>query len=328
MSKRALFAALVCVALPALAQEDDLAPLAPIGKPKPKAPSPLVRAKPKPPGGARPAPVKPKAPVDDDDLAPLSVPKGELVVKVAPPTVSGAVVLVDGKEVGSAPSTQSVAAGEHTVTVKRPGFANFVKKVAVAVGKSVEVDAKMTAVSAVLTISSDVPEAQVFINNRLIGTTPIVEREWPPGTYDLTVRKEGFKEDKQSATLVAGRDSPISVKFKPVATAVATVRVPSDRPIDTSLTPTAYAEEPVSVVAAAPVDTPVYQRWYFWVGVAAVVAAGVGIGVAVNQAGAKPRDLMFNDFKAKNGKYPDSCINVSPCAAGQWRSPEVPGITF
>lgn len=322
---RSLIAILACLAVPALAQEDDLAPLAPLAKPKPKPPA----AKPKPrPVVAKPPLAKPKpAPVADDDLAPLSFARGELVVKVLPATVTNAVLLVDGKELGTAPSTQSLSPGEHTVTIKRPGYSNFVKKVTVAVGKSVELDAKLNAVQAVLTVSSDVPDAQVLINNKLIGTTPIAEREWPAGTYEITIRKEGFKEDKQSVTFVAGRDYPISVKFKPpVTTTVAALPTTSDRPLDTSLTPTAMNDSPLAVVTPATTETPLYQRWYFWAGIVAVVAAGVGIGVAVNQAGAKPRPLAYKDF-CVNGVCPTACINLATCSA-VYATPGGGGITF
>ncbi len=324
MSTRLLITVLVCLAVPALAQEDDLAPLAPLAKPKAKPPA----AKPKPkPVVAKPPPAKPKpTPVADDDLAPLAIAKGELVVKVLPATVTNAVLLVDGKELGPAPSTQSLTPGEHTITIKRPGYSNFVKKVTVAVGKSVELDAKLNAVQAVLTVSSDVPDAQVLINNKLIGTTPIAEREWPAGTYEITIRKEGFKEDKQSVTFVAGRDYPISVKFKPPVTTVAAVTPTPDRPVDTSLTPSAINDAPIAVVAPASTETPIYQRWYFWAGIVAVVAAGVGIGVAVNQAGAKPRPLAYKDF-CTNGVCPTACINLATCSA-LYGAPGGGGITF
>ncbi len=323
MSTRLVFTLLACLALPTLAQEDDLAPLAPLAKPKASKP-PVAKPKPKP-VVAKPPAVKPKpAAVADDDLAPLTIAKGELVVKVLPVTVTNAVLLVDGKEVGPAPASQSVTPGEHTITVKRPGYSNFVKKVTVAVGKTVELDAKLNAVQAVLTVSSDVPDAQVLINNKLIGTTPIAEREWPPGTYEITIRKEGFKEDKQSVTFVAGRDYPISVKFKPPVLAAATPV--SDRPVDTSLTPTPLTDEPIAVVAPAPIETPLTQRWYFWAGVVAVVAAGVGIGVAVNQVGAKPRPLAYKDF-CVNGQCPAACINLATCSA-LYATPGGTGITF
>jgi hypothetical protein len=81
--------------------------------------------------------------------------------------------------------------------------------------------------------------------------------------------------------------------------------------------PSSTSEAPLDVTATVQPETPVYKRWYFWVGVAAVVAAGVGVGVAVSQANAKPTDLSQQDFKdycTSSGKCApkfDQCINVS-----------------
>lgn len=326
MLTRFFIAVLVCLASPSFAEEDDLAPLAPVGKPKPKAPvmkpKPLVPNKVKTPAKAKPPPLA------DDDLAPLGVTKGEVVVRVVPASATGAVVWVDGKEVGPASSAHSVLAGEHTVTVKRAGFANFVKKVTVSAGKPVEFEAKLSPVLAVLSVSSDLSGAQVFINGKLIGTTPIVEREWPAGQFELTIRKEGVNEDRRSVTFVAGRDYPISVKLQ---TPVLVTAPGSDRPIETSLVPSA-TEAPLTLTAtSSQASQPIYQRWYFWVGVAAVVAAGVGVGIAVNQPPPKPRPLTYRDFESEcpvgSTDCPAACLQMAECSAtGRLMVPT--GLTF
>ncbi len=334
MSMRFWLTLALCFSLPSLAQEDDdLAPLAP-SKPKAKAPAPPPVRRPPPPAKAKAPPPPPKQgkaqPPADDDLAPLAPAKGELLVKV-PATLSGATLLVDGKEVGPLPSAaQSFSPGEHTVMVKRVGFANFVKKVTVTTGKTVELDVKMAPTTAVLTITSDVADAQVYINNKLIGTTPITEREWPAGTYEITLKKDGFKDEKQSLALAVGRDYPVSVKLKSLTPAVVaaaptvTTPPPSDRPVDTSLEPANLQDTPLAVSTPVQPESPIYQRWYFWVGVGAVVAAGVTTGLLVAQPGAKPRPLGYKDFCEngvcssgceKTGTCPIACINIAQCAA-------------
>lgn len=243
----------------ALAQDDD--ELAPLSKPAAK-PKPAARPKPKP----KPAPVKPTQ-VDDDDLAPLVASKGDVVIKL-PQALSNATVWVDGKSVGTFPvPPQSLAAGEHTVMVKRPGYADFVKKITVAGGKTVELEARLTAVSAFVSVTSDVAGAQVFVNGRLAGVAPITEYEVTAGPAEIVVRKEGFSEDKQKLTLVAGKEYPVTVKFKPGTTS--TVAAVSDRPVEPALTPT----EPTTSVTMPVVETPLYQRWYFWAGIAVVAVA-------------------------------------------------------
>ncbi len=256
----------VAVSTSAWAQDDDdLAPLAPIGKPKAK-----PKAKPKPKAAPKAAPkAKARSVVDDDDdLAPIApiAARGDVNVKVAN-GLSGAVLSIDGKEVGALPlPAQSVPSGEHTVTVKRPGYAAFVKKVIVPGGKSVDVDAKLTAVMAVLSVTSDVAGAQVLLNGRNVGTVPLRDVEVPPGPAELAVIKEGFREDTQKITFIAGKDYPVVVKFNPAVVAT------SDRPVNTTLTPDYADPNPVTGIVA-PAEEPVTSKWYFWAGIAVAVAA-------------------------------------------------------
>jgi hypothetical protein len=268
-------------------EEDELAPLAPLPPKKPAA-RPKVRPK------AKPKPTK-----AEDELAPI-VPlskTGVLTVKVAE-GITRATLSLDGKEVGQLPlAPQTVSSGEHTVTVKRAGYAQFVKKVNVVGGRQLEVEAKLAPVSAVISVDSDVDDAQVLINGRLIGTAPVIDYEFPPGPVTISVIKEGFREDQQKLTLVAGKDYPIEVRFTPAPTTA------SDRPVEATLTPVAPPVGPPLVERKAEGSTPIYQRWYFWAGVGAVVAAAVaGTAVAVS---AQPATLTEQQIC---GAKCDGCI--------------------
>lgn len=284
----ALFALVCACALPAIgapADDDDLAPLTPVKKAPAKAPPAKKAPAPAPVPAKRPPPAKQgKAPAGgDDDLAPLTpiANKGDLNVRISTP-VQGAVLSVDGKELGVLPlGPQSLPTGEHLVTVKRVGFAAFVKKVNISAGKTLELEARLAPVAAIISVSSDVTNAQVFLNGRLIGTAPISDFEVPPGPVELSVLKEGFREDKQKLTLVAGKDYPVVVKFSPVKPPVV-----SDRPLETSLVPPSSNTAGGLGVAQVAPAAPIYQKWYFWVAVAAgvaAVAAGTAIGVSAAQ---------------------------------------------
>jgi len=292
----------------AVAQDDDdLAPLAP-SKPRPK---PAVAPRPRPKPALKPAPmVKKPAAEEDDELAPLQPAKVELLVRVAQ-GLTNATLLVDGKDFGSLPQPALwLPPGEHTVLVKRVGYAQFVKKVNLVVGgKPFELDARLVPLSAVLSVSSDVPDAQVFVNESLVGTAPISELELPPGSTEISVRKEGFREDKQRLALVAGKDYPVVVKFNPGTSK--TVVASEDRPVQPRLTPDEPDSAGVSTVTQTAEETPISGRWYFWAGVAAVVIGTVvATGVAVNNS-QPPRALTNGELCAAAGGKCDLCIGRS-----------------
>jgi len=287
--------------------DDDLVPLGPSTGTKPK---PKPKAKPRPKPKPAPTPVKPRPPpVADDDLTPISpmVAKGELNVRVGS-NLSGAVLSIDGKELGTLPlGAQSVNSGEHTVSVKRPGYAAFVKKVMVQGGKTVDVDAKLTAVSAVLSVQSDLAGAQVLINGRSIGAAPLNDVEIPPGPAEVAVVKGGFREETQKINFVAGKDYPIVVKFNSSVAG-------NDRPTNTSLTPVGVGpSSPLTGVSVAAAE-PITNKWYFWAGIAAGVAVVATVSTVLG-VGAYNDTNRLTEAKICSGGTCDGCIGLM-CAAG------------
>ena len=66
-----------------------------------------------------------------------------------------------------------------------------------------------------LTIDSDVPGAQVFIDRRFIGATPVTARDLTPGTHQLNVSADGFEGIARSIDVEPGpRD--LTVRFREV----------------------------------------------------------------------------------------------------------------
>jgi hypothetical protein len=307
MIRRALLMVLPALLLssPVFAQDDDLAPLVPSsGKSKPK-------AKPKP----KPAKPSPKATPSgqDDDLAPLTVAKTELVVKLGG-DVSGARLFIDNKEVGTLPAgAQEVSPGDHAVLVKRPGFAPFTRKVSVASGKTAEVNVELKPTMAVYRITSDPSGAQVYAGNKLLGSTPLEDVELPPGSVTFTAKREGYSDAKSEASGKAGRDQTVSIRLAALASTPIASRpspVVEDRPQVSTLTPEpSVSDSPVTAETRVESGPPIVTRWYFWVGVVAVagaIAAGTAIGVTqANQT--KP--LTQSEIC---GGPCDACIN---CAA-------------
>lgn len=260
---------------PARAEDDDFAPIPSKAAPKPAAkPAPKAAVKVAPKAAA-----KTKAPkADDDDFAPVA--KAQLAVKLTSP-IAGARLFIDDDEVGPLPQgVLQMAPGAHSVVVKRAGYATFVKKVSLVPGKPVEVAVTLEARAAVLSVTSNIAGAEIVVNGRTMGRTPLGDIEVAPGEVELTVRKEAL-ESTQKITVYAGREYPIDVRLAEGASAVATVAPVGVNP--------AAVSTPSATVQAAP-DSPLYTKWWLWAGVGAVVVAGVVTTVAVAAAPA-PRLL-------------------------------------
>lgn len=214
---------------------------------------------------------------DLDELAPLNLPT-TLSVEI-PGNVEGAQVSVDGKPWGQAPiARHAVTPGAHQVSVTRPGFAPFSKRVVVRMGDRARVSAELQAVSGVLTVRSEPPGAQVSLDGAPLGVTPLAQRAVKPGSYELRLHAPGFMDDVARIELRAGRDVVVERTLIPVPR--------SDRPVQVSLAPAGSAAEPMPEVAEDEVEppTPWFKRWYVWAGAGAVVAAAA-VGLAASSGG-------------------------------------------
>jgi tetratricopeptide (TPR) repeat protein len=54
------------------------------------------------------------------------------------------------------------------------------------------------------------PSAQVYLNNKAKGTTPLTMDNLEPGTYTLKINKEGYQDRKQEINIVAGETTQIT----------------------------------------------------------------------------------------------------------------------
>ena len=296
----AVFALVTVLAAPqAFAQDDDL--LVPIESEKPASKSKQKTSKkrtPKKPGSKKTAPpVATPAPEptssEDDLLVPISPGKTELLVKVLG-GVKGARLFVDNKDLGTVPATAlPLEPGEHTVVVRRPGFAEFTRRVTVEEGRTNEVSVALDAVAGVVSVIADVPGAKVTINGQPRGQVPLMNIELKPGPNEIVVSREGFLPEVNKLAVRAGRDYTVNAHLTP--SEIASNDRPERQPEPTitpkppSITepqvpPLTEPEQP----AVASADRPLYKRWYFWAGVGAAVAAAAAGTMVATQPSAKP----------------------------------------
>lgn len=254
--------------LESFAQDDFLVPLTP------EAPKPKKKRRVKRPAATEPA--------EEDVLAPL-VAKTELAVKVNGNLAAR--LFVDGNEVATLPSEPvEVEPGERLIIVRRPGYADAVRRLDVKEGQRAEVTLTLDAIAGVLNVVADAAGARVSVDGKDEGPTPLKEHLLVPGRHEVRVSAPGHVTEKSRLLVRAGREYNIAAKLRPGPDAVAS----TDRPERTDLEPEEEAFEPEPlVIAAAPAPAAVsagptqwYQRWYVWAGGAAVVGAIAG-GIAV-----------------------------------------------
>jgi hypothetical protein len=137
---------------------------------------------------------------------PVKPTHGTLVVTSKVP----AEVQIDGVVVGHAPVEKQLAAGDYWVRVMAPGYGVWEKRVLVEAGKRTEVEAKL-APSAKLAITSTPSGANVFVDGKRLGITPLVlDLQW--GEYTIFVEKQGYPRETRKLDLKADKALDVTLK--------------------------------------------------------------------------------------------------------------------
>lgn len=123
------------------------------------------------------------------------------------PNVTGATVAIDGQPRGAAPLSLELPGGSHTVVLEKPGFEPFTQTITVEDAVTVTMLPSLKAVSVVtgrLVVEADVRGAEVFVDGKLAGTTPL-SIELPARAYELEVKSGDLPPWKQSVTVGRGQ---------------------------------------------------------------------------------------------------------------------------
>lgn len=147
------------------------------------------------------------------NVAPVAavVVPGQITIDSTP---QGAHVQLDGKTDPTwvTPFTLSgLNAGQHTVTVSKPGYSTDTRTVAVASGNKSFVVTHLTQLMATLSVTSTPPGANVYIDGRDTGKLTPAQVSVDKGQHVVLVRKPGFIDETTSAQFVLAQ----TVSFSP-----------------------------------------------------------------------------------------------------------------
>jgi hypothetical protein len=162
--------------------------------------------------------------------------------------VAGARVLLRRKAVGETlahgePLVLTLVAGEASLEVDADGYNPFTQSLALPGGGNVSVDVAMIpkALAGLLVVASQPAGGVVFVDGRELGNAP-VEATVAAGNHQVAVRLPGFVDKSTSVVVAVGERRAVTLDL-----------------------------------GASP---PITKQWWFWAGLGAVVATGVGITIA------------------------------------------------
>ena len=181
---------------------------------------------------------------------------GEILVTADDPE---AVVLLDGKEVGTVPFRGKVCVGKHTVEVRwGSGDAREERAVVVAPGKLSRVNLAIEPLKGRLTVRSTPPGATVLLDGEMVGVTPLEGKTVDAGIHRVTIIKAGHGDLVRYIKVAPRGEAWVEVNLKKPGPAV----------------------EPKE----APVGAPRRRQLWTWIaagGAVATAAVGIGLGASV-----------------------------------------------
>ena len=118
---------------------------------------------------------------------------------------AGADVMVNGQPRGKTPVTvRDVPKGRATVTIKKQGFSEEARELAIVAGESRTLFVKLAGLAGSMTLTS-VPEgARFYVNDQPQGKSPVVLSNLKPGPYTIRAEMDGFATATKTVTLENG----------------------------------------------------------------------------------------------------------------------------
>ncbi len=130
-------------------------------------------------------------------------------------TPSGAQVLVEGRVVGSTPINLVLRPGRVDLELRLGGYQVFRTSAQIRPGETTVINADLTPVvqNGLLQINSNPQGAQVLVNGRVVGNTPL-NLTVQPGRYDLELRLGGYQGFRTSVMVGNAQTVPVNVNLQ------------------------------------------------------------------------------------------------------------------
>jgi tetratricopeptide (TPR) repeat protein len=154
---------------------------------------------------------------------------------------------IDGKAAGTTPFAGDVAPGEHTLEVNLDGYKTVQQQFSLEPGQRLSLKLALSAVAGApqaptLAIGSDPQGAQIFVDGKLMGTTPSRVRT-TAGPHEIKLALDGYVSRTGKAIVPPSRDFELrmSISLKPVRGGEEQHKAPSSGELAMSQVTTAHA---------------------------------------------------------------------------------------
>jgi hypothetical protein len=205
----------------------------------------------------------------------------------------GARVYVDGRLLGKTPLEDPIPlpAGKHKLKATKAGYGTVQLKFTIRPRRKTELQVDLLPYSGLVKFSSNVEGAEVYVDSKLLGQTPLV-REVVVGDHAVMIVKDGFNDFEADLNVKAGKKHFIEGVLTPFEDLSPEVLALAKKQREREEREKEEAErrklEPVvdaemrSSEAAPAWYADLYKKWWVWAIAGAVVVTAVTVPLATS----------------------------------------------
>ncbi len=127
---------------------------------------------------------------------------------------SGAKIYIDNSYQGTSPLSLQLKPGQHTVKATKPGYKPEKKTVQIRSNKRLQLSLILDKLGGSIWIRSNPESAKIYLNDVYYGETPDTLKGLKGGNYQITLKKDGYKDWRQSQYVSEGQEANINGQLK------------------------------------------------------------------------------------------------------------------
>jgi formylglycine-generating enzyme required for sulfatase activity len=120
-------------------------------------------------------------------------------------------VYLNDSRKGKGTVTERLAPGVYRVEVRKAAHTPASKQLTLSPGDKESLSLTPTPILSTLKVLSEPMEADIYLNGKLVGTTPQILRDLLVGDYELELRKSGYGSTKQTVTVKEGQTVEVNL---------------------------------------------------------------------------------------------------------------------
>ncbi len=134
--------------------------------------------------------------------------------------IDGALIRVDGQDVGTIPARVRMGPGDHMIEVSSPGFGAWTQEITTGASEQREVEAHLAPQPGSVYVESRPANAEVWVDSELRGRAPW-SGELAGGSHVIELRLEGSRDQQRQVVILPGQRSHVQVSLPPAEGALA-----------------------------------------------------------------------------------------------------------